>query len=285
VFMTLPNMQVGTTVINAEMLVYLISGILGVFAVRYVRNRHPERERQVSDAWNAVFLWLIVWKGSLFLFDPSGVIEHPMSLLFFSGGTKGIAVASLAAIAYLFLRNFRRSGARDAAKLAASWGGAALVAAMIAYTALGPIEAKGGVRIDQAAPDIELTDLNGNAVRLSDYRGQTVVMNFWATWCRVCQAEMPHVEKFYNEHKDRDVVVLSVNATTQERDAALVGRYAKEQGLSFPIVLDDRGDALDRYGVTAYPTTYIIGPSGNVQGRYLGAFSYESMKKAVKNAD
>jgi len=283
--MTLPNLQLGTTVLNIELLVYLVAGIIGAYAVRYRQRKHPDRERQTGDAWNAVFLWLLVWKGSLFLFDPAGVIAQPLSLLFFSGGTRGIWLASLIALAYLFLRHYRRSGNREAVKIAASWGAAMLVATMIGYTALSPIESKGGVRIDQAAPDFELTDLSGNAVRLSDYRGQTVVLNFWATWCRVCQAEMPHVEKFYQEHKDGNVVVLSVNATTQERNPGLVREYADKRELSFPIVLDDRGDVLGNYGVTAYPTTYVIDPSGSVKSRYLGAFSYESMKRAVRDAD
>ncbi|MFC4598260.1 TlpA family protein disulfide reductase [Cohnella hongkongensis] len=283
--MTWPNLQLGTTVLNIELLVYLAAGIAGALAVQYRQRRNPEKERQIGDAWNAVFIWLLVWKGSLFLFDPAGVIARPLSLLFFSGGTRGIWLASLVALAYLFLRHYRREGVREAAKLAASWGGVMLVATMIGYTALGPLESKGGVRIDQAAPDVGLTTLDGREVRLSDYRGSTVVMNFWATWCKVCQAEMPHVEKFYQEHKDRGIVVLSVNATTQERSADLVGPYAERHRLSFPIVLDDKGEALNQYGVTAYPTTYIIDSSGRVKGRYLGAFSYESMKKAVKNAE
>ncbi|MFB9274816.1 TlpA family protein disulfide reductase [Cohnella cellulosilytica] len=282
--MTLPNLQLGTTVLNIELLVYLVAGMIGVYAVRYRQRRHPDRERQIGDAWNAVFLWLLVWKGSLFLFDPAGVIAQPLSLLFFSGGTRGIWIASLAALAYLFMRNYRRVGSGEAIKLAASWGGVMLVAAMIGYTALIPIEGKGGVRIDQAAPEFELTDLDGNAVKLSDFRGRTVVLNFWATWCRVCRAEMPQVEKFYQEHKDQEVVVLSVNATTQESNPGLVRDYADKRELSFPIVLDDRGEALGDYGVTAYPTTYVIDPAGLVKGRYLGAFSYENMKKAVRNA-
>ncbi len=283
--MTLPNLQLGSTVLNIELLVYLLAGIFGVYAVRYRQRRHPERERQTGDAWNAVFLWLLVWKGSLFLFDPAGVIAQPMSLLFFSGGTWGIGLASVVALAYLFLRNYRRVGNREAVKLAASWGAVMLVATMAGYTALSPIQSKGGVRIDQAAPDFKLTDLNGEAVRLSDFQGRTVVLNFWATWCRVCMAEMPHVEKFYQEHKDSDVVVLSVNATTQESNPGLVKEYADKRELSFPIVMDDRGEALGSYGVTAYPTTYVIDPSGIVKGRYLGAFSYENMRKAVRKAD
>lgn len=159
--------------------------------------------------------------------------------------------------------------------------GLALVVTMVAYTVFDPADSK-SIRNDQAAPDFRLADLNGNAVSLSDYRGKTVLMNFWATWCRVCRTEMPHVEKLYQKYKDQDVVILSVNATSQERDGQRVKQYADEMEYSFPIVLDETGDVLKQYKVTAYPTTYIIDPSGNIQERYLGAISYENMKKALR---
>lgn len=325
-------MQLGTFVLNIELLIYLISGIVGVLAVRFRERGRPQKEMHISEAWNAVFIWLIAWKLSLFLFDPKGVIKHPLSLVFFSGGLRGVLLASVAALAYLFLRNYRRAGGREAIKVTLTWGagmaaaaffgfivfdeavgiveyvglavavtilafllspspkiasrslGIALIAVMLGYTVLN---STGGnsVRLDQAAPDFELTDLDGNTIRLSDYRGKTVVMNFWATWCRVCQAEMPHMEKFYREQQNEDVVVLSINATSQERSSDIVGNYVDNEGLSFPIVLDKSGDVLKEYNVTAYPTTYIVDPSGNIRERYLGAVSYESLKKAAKLAD
>ncbi|QMV41982.1 TlpA family protein disulfide reductase [Cohnella cholangitidis] len=327
--MAMPNLQVGTFVLNMELLEFIVAGMIGVIAVRYRQRRHPERESTVSDAWSAVFVWLAVWKGSLFLFDPASVIDHPLSLLFFSGETKGMYLASVAACAYIGLRQYRRLGIRQSVEVTATWMaamatgilaanvffadsaggllllglfvslaalivllspslkragqvlGLALVVTMIAYTVLDPADNK-SIRDNQAAPDFRLTDLNGNAVSLSDYRGKTVLMNFWATWCRVCRTEMPHVEKLYQKYKDQDVVILSVNATSQERNSQRVKQYADEMDYSFPIVLDEAGDVLKQYKVTAYPTTYIIDPSGNIQERYLGAISYESMKKALR---
>ncbi|QJD85522.1 TlpA family protein disulfide reductase [Cohnella herbarum] len=341
----MPNIQVGTFVLNIELLIYIVAGMVGVLAVHYRQRRHPDRERIVSDAWNAVFLWILVWKGSLFLFDPASVIAQPLSLAFFSGGAKGMWLASLIVAAFLGFRHFRRLGARQTAAVIAVMGagwamsvtlaqivfsdsagnavylifvlsGAAmvlllspspryaaqafvilLVGTAILYTLLDSTEraanspeeraasgAEVGARKAQLAPEFELTDLEGNSVKLSDYRGKTVLLNFWATWCRVCQAEMPHVEKLYRQYKDQDVIILSVNATSQERDVQRVAQYANKELLSFPIVLDEEGDVLKRYKVTAYPTTYIIDPSGVIQDRYLGAISYESMKKAVRKA-
>ncbi|TVX99739.1 peroxiredoxin family protein [Cohnella terricola] len=327
--MPLPNLQLGTFVLNIELLVYVAAGMIGVLALRFRLREYADRARLVSDAWNAVFLWIAVWKASLLLLDPAAVVAHPLSLLFFSGGVKGIWLASASSLGFIFLRSYRKEGIRRSAAAATIWGagmasaallahlvlsssagnldyagfiaaiillaallspsprraaqalGTLLVAAMVVYTVLGPTTSR-NVRSEQSAPDFELTDLNGNSVRLSDYRGKTIVMNFWATWCRVCQAEMPHVEKFYQNNKDGDIVVISVNATSQERSAAVVEKYAGVGGMSFPIALDPQGDVLKQYGVTAFPTTYIIDPSGKVKNRYLGAISYDDMTKAAK---
>jgi len=324
------NLQVGTFVLNAELLIFIAAGIVGVLAVRYRQRTHPEREWIVNVAWNAVFLWLGVWKGSLLIYDPASVIENPMSLVFFSGGAKGIWLASVLMIGYMTLRYARRLGTAQAApvtvtmlagglstvylarlvlidsaggysytvlalsfamlvwllspsmRYAAQTLGVLLVVTMIAYTVLEPAEKK-SIRNDQPAPEFQLTDLNGNVVSLSDYRGKTVLMNFWATWCQVCKAEMPHVEKLYEKYKGEDIVILSVNVTSQERNVQLVERYVDKHSLSFPIVLDEAGTVAKQYKVTAFPTTYIIDSAGVIQDRRLGAVSYEDMKRAIRD--
>lgn len=119
--MAMPNLQVGTFVLNMELLAFIVAGMIGVIAVRYRQRRDPERESTVSDAWSAVFIWLAVWKGSLFLFDPASVVDHPMSLLFFSGETKGKYLASVVACAYIGLRQYRRLGIRRSVEVTATW--------------------------------------------------------------------------------------------------------------------------------------------------------------------
>ncbi|RED58154.1 TlpA disulfide reductase family protein [Cohnella lupini] len=330
----MPNLQVGTFVLNAELLVYLLAGIVGVLMVRLKHKAHPERDPIVSVAWDSVILWIGIWKISLLLFDPASVIDNPMTLLFFSGGMPGFWLASAVAIGYAGFRYTKRLGknaaARTVAAMACGWAataylatvlfsdspgvvtyiglaffasmlaflmspsprfaaqvlGVALVATMIASAVWNPGDGDAkSIGDDRLAPDFRLSDLDGNPVNLSDYRGQTVLMNFWATWCQVCKAEMPHVEKLYRKYKDQDVVVLSVNVTSQERNAGKVGDYVDKHGLSFPVVLDEAGAVADQYKVTAYPTTYIIDADGVIRERYLGAISYDNMKKAVAVLD
>ena len=140
-----------------------------------------------------------------------------------------------------------------------------------------------GIRTDQSAPNFQLTNLQEDVVNLADYRGQKVIINFWTTWCRVCKAEMPHVEKLYEHYKDDNVVILSVNVTSQERNIADIERYVDEQQLTFPILLDEAGVASKHYKVNAYPTTFILDELGIIRKQQVGAISFDSMNKAIRD--
>ncbi len=137
-----------------------------------------------------------------------------------------------------------------------------------------------GIEKGQKAPDFELQDLQGRKVKLSDYQGKMVLLNFWATWCPPCKLEMPHMEKFYQAFKqDGDLVVLAVDATTTERSVDNVVQFSKDYGLSFPVVLDAKGEVSDKYQITAFPTSYVIDAEGIIHGKVQGAMNYDMMKQ------
>ncbi|MNO22399.1 Thiol-disulfide oxidoreductase ResA [compost metagenome] len=138
-----------------------------------------------------------------------------------------------------------------------------------------------GIQKEQRAPDFQLTDLTGNPVQLSDYRGKKVLVNFWATWCPPCKAEMPHMQRFYEDFSDDEVVVLGVNMTSIDKGMEAIEAFTKEYGLTFPIVLDQQGDVMDTYQITGYPTTYAIDQEGIIRAKFIGAIDYEMMKNTV----
>jgi peroxiredoxin len=139
-----------------------------------------------------------------------------------------------------------------------------------------------GTRVGEKAPDFELNALEGGGIKLSDYRGKKVLINFWATWCPPCRVEMPHMQRFYSEYKDRDVVILSVNATQTEASKVVINAFAKHWELTFPIVLDELGEVGKMYKVTAYPVTYLVDEQGIIRKKVQGAMNEDSLKKAVK---
>ncbi len=111
------------------------------------------------------------------------------------------------------------------------------------------------------APDFELADLNGETVRLSDYIGRPVVLNFWATWCAPCRLEMPELERAQAEFGEGGTIVLTIN---QEESAEQVSEFFDEVGLTLPALLDSHADVGTAYGAFFLPTTVIVGPDGVV---------------------
>jgi cytochrome c biogenesis protein CcmG/thiol:disulfide interchange protein DsbE len=126
------------------------------------------------------------------------------------------------------------------------------------------------------APDFELTNTSGETIRLSDLRGQAVLVNLWATWCPPCRAEMQSIEKVYNEYKDDGFVVLAVNMTYQDTPQKILP-FVNEQGLTFPILLDETGDMADDYQLRSLPSSYFIGRDGIISEVVIGGPMAEAL--------
>lgn len=139
-----------------------------------------------------------------------------------------------------------------------------------------------GLEKGSLAPDFELTDMEGNPVKLSDYRGKAVLLNFWASWCPPCRAEMPHMEKLYKKYKDKKFDILAVNLTNTEKNNGDAEKFVKELGLTFKIPMDVKGTVGADYNIMAYPTSYFIDSDGVIREKVLGALNEEYMEKEIK---
>jgi len=117
------------------------------------------------------------------------------------------------------------------------------------------------------APDFELEALDGRTIVLSELRGQVVLINFWATWCPPCRAEMPAIEQVYEQYRDKGFEVLAVNL--QEQDAQM-STFVEEQGLTFPVLADRDSSVSNTYQVTSIPTTVFVDRSGVIEEIIVG---------------
>ncbi|RIW39018.1 TlpA family protein disulfide reductase [Bacillus salacetis] len=137
-----------------------------------------------------------------------------------------------------------------------------------------------------AAPDFTLTTLEGKEVSLSDYKGKKVILNFWATWCPPCQAEMPHMQEYYEKYREEaNIEMLAVNLTTIDEGRPAIEKFAKEYGLSFPIPLDEEGTQGTIYQAQTIPTSYMIDTEGRIQHKILGPMNKEMMIQLVESMD
>ena len=141
-----------------------------------------------------------------------------------------------------------------------------------------------GVEVGQRAPDFSTQTLDGQAVSLSDYRGQVVLLNFWATWCGPCREEMPDFQTIYDLHKADGFVVLAVNYTPTEKSRDDIRAFVDELGVTFPIVMDESGTINEktyRDAIQGYPTTLLIDANGVIVQYYPGIVQADKLLAAL----
>jgi len=130
--------------------------------------------------------------------------------------------------------------------------------------ALAPFTAHATPEVSGPAPDFTLKSRSGENIKLSELRGQVVMINFWASWCGPCRQEMPILEQIYQHYAPMGFTLLGVNV---EEDSAAANKVLKEIAVSFPVLYDTKNQVSERYQVRAMPTTVLIDRDG--QMRYL----------------
>lgn len=133
--------------------------------------------------------------------------------------------------------------------------------------------AKGESEKGMTAPDFEVTLLSGKTVKLSDYRGKRVLLNFWATWCGPCVQEMPAFQRLSEDYPD-DVVILAVNCGESKEE---VESFVQKNGYTFPIALDENLEASNLYPATSIPLTLIVDEEGDIVYSSYGASDADTM--------
>jgi peroxiredoxin len=128
------------------------------------------------------------------------------------------------------------------------------------------------VAIGDPAPDFKLPALGPGSLSLGDYRGQVVLVNFWATWCPPCVEETPGLQKFSEQMREQGVTVIGVSVDQNRR---AVEEFVTHYGLSYPIALDSHQAVAGRFGTFKFPETYILDREGNVAEKIIGATDWQ----------
>jgi peroxiredoxin len=159
------------------------------------------------------------------------------------------------------------------------WGLLAL--AVAAFVLVQGCADGNALEVGRPAPDFTLEDLDGNVVRLNDLQSKVVFINFWATWCPPCRAEMPEIEALHQEYKDEGVVVIGVAISEPENT---VRQYIQQGGFNWTIVLDKTGEVASDYQITAIPVSYFLDKEGIIRAVNVGAMTKSEMEAEVNKA-
>lgn len=141
------------------------------------------------------------------------------------------------------------------------------------------VRAEAASLLNRPAPDFQLPTLDGGSVALADYRGQTLLLNFWQTTCVPCLQEIPDLADFHADRREDGVAVLAVNF---DEAADTVRAFFENNGFdALPVALDGDSAVRDSYGVVGIPVTYIIDPDGTIRTFHIGAMTYDQMESYV----
>ncbi|MGE6487654.1 redoxin domain-containing protein [Paenisporosarcina sp. NPDC076898] len=152
-------------------------------------------------------------------------------------------------------------------------------------TELTGVAANEGLNKGDTPPDFELTTLEGKKVKLSDYQGKKVILNFWATWCPPCKAEMPHMQNYYEDFAEQEnVEILAVNLTSGD-SAEKVDDFVRDYGLTFPIPMDIEGSVGQTFEAITIPTSYMIDTKGRIQNKIVGPMDDQMIEDFVSKLE
>ena len=137
------------------------------------------------------------------------------------------------------------------------------------------------------AVDFNLTDQYGNTHTLSQYKGKTIFLNFWGTWCPPCRAEMPDIQKLYEEFDQEGedaLIILGVAAPNlgKEKSEDGIKTFLEENGYTYPVLMDTEAELFQTYGITSFPTTIMIDRDGNLFGYATGQLNEETMRSIIQ---
>ncbi len=144
-----------------------------------------------------------------------------------------------------------------------------------------------GLGLGNLPPDFELTTLDGDSLTLSELKGKKVVLNFWATWCPPCKAEMPHMENYYRNSAEEDnVEIVAVNMTDSEnRGVKVVQEFIDNYDLTFKIPLDEQGIVEEAYQVFQLPTTFMLNTDGTISQIIKGPMDESTLENLIADLE
>ena len=257
---------------------------------RVFKNQKDSQKKIDNIIFNIFFIIFIVWKLSPLIFQFSTVKLNPSAMLYLPGGIAGLILGAGAALAYLTVVTLRKhSNDRGLMKRFAL--SAAVLAAVFLFVSTGTtllsvklrgVEASSGISEGSEAPEFTLQGVDGKKYSLSDYENKIIILNFWASWCPPCKAELPELNNFYENLDSEQAEFLSINMFDTESGISELRSFIEEQGIDFPVILDETGRLAYAYRISSIPTTVIIAEDGIISDVRQGAVTEDWLNRNIE---
>ncbi|MBI9104163.1 MAG: TlpA family protein disulfide reductase [Spirochaetales bacterium] len=284
------------------LIAFLSAYLIGSFILKRVTD--PEDGRGTwaeKHILNSLLIGLLLWKISPLLFNFSTVSSNPQALLFLPGGGGGVFLGVIGAGSYYGLMIYRKKDKiKDYLKtsgiyllIIAGIAGGVLLLLLIfgqfipgsstskspeAERAYQTVEIGPGIKV----PDFQLTSLAGEDYAIGDLQGKWVILNFWATWCPPCKAELPELKAFYNTMDPAKTVLLGIDLIRSEKNPENLEAFIHEEKIAFPILPDTTGKVADLFRIESIPTTFVIDPEGIIREVRTGAVTRQWLESQIK---
>ena len=264
-------------------------GIYRILIKYFYRDRLERLQKSDSIIFNSLILIFFVWKLSPVVFHFESVVQNPAAVLYLPGGIEGLILGITAAVLYgvIIFRKYKNEKKALAKSVCMNLG---IILVLFIILSSGTALISRGINVQPgengtaegtSSPDFSLESERGKLYVLSDFKDRTVVLNFWASWCPPCRAELPELKAFYEAADPDSVVFLSINMYLTESDPSGLPAFIKEQELTFPVLYDKNGLTAGNYGVVSIPTTVIISRDGIISTVKTGAVTGAWLNRAV----
>lgn len=227
--------------------------------------------------------FLLGWKLSLILTDARDVFINPLLLLYGSGSAVNILIGITAGGLFMAYRWTRRKPGKTVNKALIRGLGTALAISLITGGAM--VVSGGGASERELLPPVSLMAEDGSSWDVSMAAGNPVVLNFWASWCPPCRAEMPMLERLQSDSRFSNVTFFAVNAVRTEKKSEDGRKWLEENEIDLPLLYDTTGEAMNRYGISSLPTTIVVDTSGRIVSMKTGTVSRSWLISAIRKAD
>lgn len=255
--------------------IFLILGCYGIIYLLmiFLEKDKESRSRAADRLQNSILLSYLLNRLIFLLTHFSMVLSSPLALI--QGRNSFIPLIVSVICMPLFFWLLKRKTGKNKDYKALGLFIILLVLAMTVFSILGNTAGSGlpGVNKGDRLPEVQLSE----TINMEDFRGEVVILNFWATWCPPCQAEMPEINRFAADYED-EVIFFAVNLTTTEKSAGAAEIYLRTHSYDMPLILDPKGELSTFFNIERIPTTLVIGPEGMILDRMEETISYDYLK-------